>query len=85
MRTFGIMTAIIAGLSGIIWALAEYGASKTCSLDALGRGYCYPTAQDLHPVIAPTVLTATAVAVIVVLLVAPRRAAASANPGSAPS
>lgn len=81
MRTFGIMTAVIAGLSGIIWALAEYGASKTCSLDI---GYCYPMAQDLHPVIAPAALTATAVAVIVVLLVAPRRAAASAHPGSAP-
>jgi hypothetical protein len=77
MRTFGIMTAIAAGLFGVIWGLAEYGISTACTSDpGLGGGAdCYPWVQNLHPVIAPAALTAAAVAVITALLIGPRHAA----------
>jgi hypothetical protein len=79
MRTFAIMAAIIAGLCGIAWGLADYGFSTACTTDPGLGGVddCYPWVQNLHPVIAPAALTAAAAAVIVVLIIAPRRASRS--------
>jgi hypothetical protein len=54
MRIFGIMTAIAAGLFGVIWGLAEYGTSAACTGDpGLGGGDCYPWVQNLHPSLRP--------------------------------
>lgn len=73
MRTLGIMAAIAASLYGIIWALADYGFSQTCSSDpGLGSGYCPPPPPNLHTLIAPAALTAAAIAAIILLAVAPK-------------
>lgn len=83
MRTLGIMTAIAAGLYGVIWGLADYGFSTTCTSGpgiGGGGGYCYPFLQDLHPVIAPAALATAAVTVVVALTVAPHRARGKRQP-----